>query len=76
MEIFIFVEMNAPMAGKQDSMIVKPLTDDDDLYSRLSNFNAGNAQCFLPQDRDRLCARDTGCDTRATPSTQSPNYAC
>ena len=30
--------------------------DDDDLRSKLSQFDAANAQCYLPRDRDKLCA--------------------
>ena len=55
MEIYTFVQMG----GKRESMIVKPILDDDEgLSAKLSQFNAANAQCYLPQDRDRLCARD------------------
>ena len=53
MEIYTFVQMG----GTQEKMIVKSIhDDDDDLKSKLSQFDAANAQCFLPQDRDKLCA--------------------
>ena len=48
MEIYTFVQMG----GTQEKMIVKPIHDDDDPNSKLSQFDAANAQCFLPQDRD------------------------
>ena len=56
MEIYTFVQMG----GTQENMIVKPIHDDnDDLQSTLLRFDASNAQCFLPRDRDKLCARVT-----------------
>ena len=69
MEIFTFVEMG----GKREQMIVKPIhDDDDDLNSKLSKFDAAKAQCFLPQDRDKLCApaiRDGNADCCAPQRT-------
>ena len=51
-EVFTFVQMG----GQHENMPVKPLDDDDDTYSKLSRFDAGKAQCFLPKDRDKLLA--------------------
>ena len=69
MEIYTFVQMG----GKQDNMIVKPLHESDDLNSKLSQFDAAKAQCFLPQDRDKLCARDTGTQLATPPRALKPN---
>ena len=67
MEIYTFVHMG----GKQQDMIVRPLHDDDeDLRSKLSQFDAANAQCFRPEDRDKLCARDHGCP-RCAPGAEA-----
>ena len=53
MEVFTFVQMG----GQRENMPVKPLDDDcEDTYSKLLRFDAGEAQCFLPKDRDKLLA--------------------
>ena len=52
MEIFVFVRMG----GTRDSMVVKLLDATGDLATRLTNFDAGKAKCFLDADRQRLWA--------------------
>ena len=74
MEIYTFVQMG----GTQEKMIVKPIhDDDDDLNSKLSQFDAAKAQCFLPQDRDKLCApaiRDGKSDAAARPNAAPDSH--
>ena len=56
MEIFTFVQMG----GERERAVILPLTDDDyseaDLLGKLVQFDAGEAQCFLPGDRHKLLA--------------------
>ena len=52
MEVFTFVQMG----GQRENMPIKPLDDDDDTDSKLLRFDASQAQCFLPKDRDKLLA--------------------
>ena len=74
MEIYTFVHMG----GKSEQMIVVPIHDDDeDLESKLTKFDASQAQCFLPRDRDKLCDRHPGskrepCPTRPDSHVLSP----
>lgn len=53
MELYVFVRMK----GGTDRMVVMLLSDDDEhLMEQLQRFDAGQAQCFLKQDRERLLA--------------------
>jgi hypothetical protein len=52
MEIYTFVYMG----GQNKNMRVRPLTEDEDLITKLKAFDAGDAQCFLRRDRDKLLA--------------------
>lgn len=52
MEIYTFVYMG----GQNKNMRVRPLTEDEDLITKLKAFDAGDAQCFLSRDRDKLLA--------------------
>ena len=52
MEIFTFVQMG----GAREDMPIKPLDDDDYIYSELARFDAAKADCFLANDRQKLLA--------------------
>ena len=52
MEIFVFVRMG----GAQEDMVVRLLGDAPDLARALLAFDAGQAKCFDPNDREKLWA--------------------
>jgi hypothetical protein len=53
MEIYVFVQMS----GAREAMVVLLLDEaDDDLHRSLAHFDARNAQCFKPSDREKLLA--------------------
>jgi hypothetical protein len=52
MEIFVFVRMG----GKQSDMVVRLLSGTTDLAPALLKFDAGKAETFDPNDRERLWA--------------------
>ena len=51
-EVYTFVQMG----GAKENMPVRPLIHDDDTLDGLVTFDAGKAQCFKPEDRQRLYA--------------------
>ena len=52
MEIFVFVRMG----GKHEDMLIRLLDNDEALATRLQNFDAGKAKCYLSKDRHKLWA--------------------
>ena len=53
MELFVFVRMG----GETNDIVVKLLDDgSSDLTTCLAKFDAGQAQCFLDRDRQKLWA--------------------
>ena len=52
MELFVFVRMGS----KHEGLVVKRLDADIDLAARLAKFNAGEAQCYVKEDKQRLWA--------------------
>ena len=44
------------MGGSRDDVAVRLLDTNDAQMRLLAKFDAGKAQCFLPQDRERLLA--------------------
>jgi len=52
MEVFVFLKMG----GRQESLIVKLLNNENALHRLLEGFEAGKARCFLDADRHHLLA--------------------
>ena len=52
MEVFVYLRTG----GQRESMVVRLLSDGEDLRRSLERFDAGHARCFLDADRQKVCA--------------------